>query len=182
MEAPVNTWTEQLPEAARDMDLWVPVTAAGLQQQDFDIRVFRKTVCERTTGRAGADDDLVPHRFSPPAVWDTFRTPVRFKSAAEKTRRSLLGEGAQAFHTVLGRNCLHRNSVFETQALAEWHSLGGKHRAHGVGRDRNRLLGDLSGELQCGRTSLTRPFRSASAASSYRTSLQADAFRSSRYR
>ncbi len=45
--------------ADRDMDPRVPVTTAGLQQDDLDRRVGRETIREHASGRARADDHVV---------------------------------------------------------------------------------------------------------------------------
>jgi hypothetical protein len=49
----------QLAEAERDLDVGMPVLAAGLEQQHRRACIFGQAVRQHTAGRAGADDDVI---------------------------------------------------------------------------------------------------------------------------
>src|SRR5258707_11238674 len=65
IERPIARRAEELAESHRDMDFLALVRFTRLQQQDFDGRVFRKPVCQDTSGRATPNDDVVIHAATP---------------------------------------------------------------------------------------------------------------------
>jgi hypothetical protein len=50
---------EHLEEASGDVNEWIPVAAASLDQQHFGAGVLGQPAGEHTASRAGADDDIV---------------------------------------------------------------------------------------------------------------------------
>ena len=47
---------QEVEEACRNPDKWMPIRSAGFDQQDRIFRIFAETIGQDAAGRAGSDD------------------------------------------------------------------------------------------------------------------------------